>query len=343
MTILLKNEKRKQQEKANAAQDRARQQKIKQQREQEKQQQAANSNISTATSGTRTKLSEGRKAQLADSRKKTAERNNSIDLRKEEYKNRQKEFKQKKRADNTRNVNISAYLDNEGGVFEGKKGVVAKSNKAGGKGTRSFDYAMRNLTDRRSRSLQGIRSSAQDDKKTDEKNTSLKDRYKAIKEEAKTDAKRYRENDYYGIQKADSPFTEEERKSILAKADKEKEESDGLKKELEYARTRHSAFTKNGKWENARKEAENIKELEGKIKEKDKSIKQWQDLGGIKLRDRAANAIGGVAYTTASVPGIIAETGKTVLKDLKKNAQNKDFKDKQKHLVQSNTTPSSTP
>ena len=312
------NEKRKQQEKANAAQDRARQQKIKQQREQEKQQQAANSNISTATSGTRTKLSEGRKAQLADSRKKTAERNNSIDLRKEEYKNRQKEFKQKKRADNTRNVNISAYLDNEGGVFEGKKGVVAKSNKAGGKGTRSFDYAY---------------SSAQDDKKTDEKNTSLKDRYKAIKEDVKNDTKRYRENDYYGIQKADSPFTEDERKSIQAKAEKEKEESDGLKKELEYARTRHSAFTKNGKWENAKKEAENIKELEGKIKEKDKSIKQWQDLGGIKLRDRAANAIGGVAYTTASVPGIIAETGKTVLKDLKKNAQNKDFKDKQEEYT----------
>lgn len=264
---------------------------------------------SVTTSGTRTKLSEGRKAQLADSRKKTAEKTSgqksvNSGQSKEELQQRKKEFKRNKRAENRKqalsNMNISAYLDNEGGVFEGKKGISANDNK-------------------KTSGQKSVNSGQQS-----EKSTSLKDRYKAIKEDVRTDTKRYRENDYYGVQKADSPFTEDERKSIQAKAEKEKEESDGLKKELEYARTRHSAFTKNGKWENAKKESENIKELEGKIKEKDKSVKQWQDLAGTKVTDRAANAAKGIIYGIPAAEQIIRETGKAAINDYIRNGKNKE-------------------
>lgn len=267
------------------------------------------SSTSVTTSGTRTKLSEGRKAQLADSRKKTAEKNSgqwsvNSGQSKEELQQRKKEFKRNKRAENRKqalsNMNISAYLDNEGGVFEGKKGISANGNKKIG-GQRTVTSGQQS-----------------------EKSTSLKDRYRAIKEDVKNDTKKYKDNDYYGVQKADSPFTEDERKSIQAKAEKEKEESDGLKKELEYARTRHSAFTKNGKWENAKKEAENIKELEGKIKQKDKSVKQWQDLAGTKVTDRAANAAKGIIYGIPAAEQIVRETAKAAITDYIRNGKNKE-------------------
>ena len=103
-----------------------------------------------------------------------------------------------------------------------------------------------------------------------------------------------------------------------------------LQKEIEYSRIRHEAMTKNGSFENAKKEKAYKDKLEENLSKLNKEINYYNDVMGIKATDRVSNAVKGIANSTIATAGVLGETAKTALKDTAANVNNDELQNLRK-------------
>ena len=103
-----------------------------------------------------------------------------------------------------------------------------------------------------------------------------------------------------------------------------------LQKEIEYSRIRHEAMTKNGSFENAKKEKAYKDKLEENLSKLNKEINYYNDVIGIKATDRVSNAVNGIVNSTIATAGVLGETAKTALKDTAANVKNDELQELRK-------------
>lgn len=103
-----------------------------------------------------------------------------------------------------------------------------------------------------------------------------------------------------------------------------------LQKEIEYSRIRHEAMTKNGSFENAKKEKAYKDKLEENLSKLNKEINYYEDVIGIKATDRITNTVKGLANSTIATVGVLGETAKTALKDTAANVKNDELQELRK-------------
>ena len=103
-----------------------------------------------------------------------------------------------------------------------------------------------------------------------------------------------------------------------------------LQKEIEYSRIRHEAMTKNGSFENAKKEKAYKDKLEENLSKLNKEINYYNDVIGIKATDRVTNTVKGIANSAIATAGVLGETAKTALKDTVANVKNDELQNLRK-------------